>query len=97
MFTPINIAHAAVDTTAFAGVIAPIVTTIVNPLIELAFAVAVVVFVWGVIQMIIHETDAQEHQKGKWSMLSGLIGIFIMASAWGIINIVANTVKSFGK
>ena len=93
MFSLVNNAYAAVDAVAFGNAVSPIMRTIINPLIDLMFAVAVVVFVWGIIQMIINDTDAEAHRKGRWSMLSGLIGIFIMASAWGIINVVANTVN----
>ncbi|MGC9605585.1 MAG: hypothetical protein ABSF56_02395 [Minisyncoccia bacterium] len=78
----------------FFKAINPIITNVVNPLVWLAFAVAFVVFAYGVVQMITHETDAEAHKRGRWSILSGIIGMFIMFSAWGIINIVANTVKS---
>lgn len=87
---------AAVDSAVFGQVINPIMTNIVSPLIVLAFAVAVVVFAYGVIQMIIQETDAAARTKGKMAMLGGLIGLLIMGSAWGIIQVVSNTVKQFG-
>jgi hypothetical protein len=58
------------------------------------FAVAVVVFVYGVFQVIWGEPGGEAHDRGKKSMWGGLIGMFIMLSAWGIINLVANTVNS---
>ncbi|MFA6432283.1 MAG: hypothetical protein WCV82_00465 [Candidatus Paceibacterota bacterium] len=91
----ITIAQAATDDAAFGKALDPIIANIVNPLVMLAFAVAVVAFVYGVIQMIIHATDAQQHKNGRLSMIGGLIGMFIMFSAWGIINIISNTVKGF--
>jgi len=78
-------------TPAFAAVIDPIITNIVSPLIMLMFAVAIIVFVWGVVQMMINGDDAEARQKGRWHMLSGVIGIFIMVSAWGIISLISNT------
>lgn len=80
---------------AFGNVLDPIVSNVVIPIVTLAFAVAVVVFVYGIIQMILHPTDAEAHRKGRWSMLSGVIGMFIMLGAWGIIYLISNTLKQF--
>ena len=82
-------------TTAFGTVLNPIVTNILNPIVELAFAVALIVFVYGVMQVIVRGVNSAEYDNGKRSMWGGLIGMFIMLSAWGLINIVANTVKQF--
>ncbi len=87
-------AYAAVNGAAVDKVLNPIVTTIIDPLIILVFAVALVVFVYGVLQMVWNKTDADAHSKGRMSMLGGVIGMFIMLSAWGIINLISNTVKS---
>ncbi len=91
----VPVARAAVNTKVLAPVLNPIITNIVNPLIAGAFALAVLVFVYGVIQMIVNQTDSEAHTRGRWSMLGGLIGFFIMLSAWGLINVVFNTVSSF--
>jgi len=88
----VNIAQAAVDSAAFGNVLNPIIDNIVKPIIILLVAIAVVVFVYGVIQVMIHTADEEEHKKGRMSMISGIIGFFIMLSAWGIVNLVANTV-----
>ncbi len=86
---------AVVDATAFGNTLDPIITNIVSPIVKLMFAVAVVAFVYGVVQMIWHKNDAEAHSRGRIAMVGGLIGMFIMVSAWGIINLVANTVKQF--
>lgn len=90
----IPIAYAALDSNQFGRVVDPIIANIVNPLLILLFAVAVVVFVYGVLQMVIHGDDADARAKGKWSIFGGIIGMFIMLSAWGIIYLVSNTIKS---
>lgn len=94
-FSLVPVAEAAVNTAVLGQTLNPIITYIIDPLLMLAFALAVVVFTYGVIQVIIYDTEADEHEKGKRSMYYGVIGIFIMVSAWGIINLVANTVKQF--
>ncbi len=85
--------YAQVDADALGGVLNPIITHIVNPIVQLMFAVAVVVFAYGVFQMIWNKIDADGHEKGRNSMVGGLIGMFIMLSAWGIVYLIANTVK----
>jgi hypothetical protein len=93
-FSPIPQAHAAVDMSAFAHVVDPIISNVVYPLIELMFGIALLVFVWGVLQLVIHGDDETARGKGKSTILYGSIGMFIMVSAWGIIYLVSNTVKA---
>ncbi|MDE2037965.1 MAG: hypothetical protein KGI69_01935 [Patescibacteria group bacterium] len=88
-------AASSIDPVAFGKVVDPIIANIVDPIIELIFAVALIAFIYGILQMVTHGTDSDAHQRGRMSMLSGVIGMFIMMSAWGIINIVAGTVGQF--
>jgi len=63
---------------AFAG-------DILNRIIPVLIALALVVFFWGLIQYI------RTHKNGKDIMIAGLVGLFIMVSVWGIIRIAQNT------
>jgi hypothetical protein len=83
------------NTSSFVSIISPIITNIVNPVVELMFAIALIVFVWGVVEMFMGGDSAEAMTKGKKHMLGGIIGIFIMVSAWGIINLISNTVGQF--
>jgi len=76
---------------AFAKVIDPIIANILDPLIMLMFAVAVVVFVWGIVEMLMHADDPTSREKGRNHMLGGIVGIVIMVSAWGIVYFISNT------
>ena len=89
----INIAHAATPdpTPAFAAIANPIMTYIVGPIVMLMFAVAIIVFVWGVVEMLMKGDDSSARDKGRNHMLAGIIGIFIMVSAWGIIQFISDT------
>ena len=95
MFQSLKIpfAEAAVDMTAFGKVIDPIIVNIVYPLIGLLFGATVIVFVYGVLQLVIHGDEAEARKKGIMTITYGSIGIFIMVSAWGIIYLISNTVK----
>jgi nitrogen fixation-related uncharacterized protein len=66
---------------------------IVNPLIKLLFALAVVYFLWGVFNFFMNSDNADEREKGKMHMLYGIIGITIMMGVWGILNLVLNTLN----
>ena len=89
------VAQAAVDTTAFAQVVDPIITNIVYPILELLFGLAMLFFVWGILQFILKGEDEEGRERGKLTMIWGTVGMALMVSAWGIIYIVANTVKGF--
>jgi len=72
-------------------IINKITREILNPLIYLLFAVATVIFVWGIIQYVLAAAGSpQQAQQGKKVMLGGIIGMFIMASAWGIVRILCD-------
>ena len=64
---------------------------ILNPLIALAFAVATIVFVFGIVQFIRSETADSEREAGKKKILYGLLGMFIMFSVYGLIHIILGT------
>jgi len=85
-------AHAAVDTAVFGNVISPVITHVVNPVVMLMFAVGLIVFAYGVLQLVWSQ-DGEARERGKHAMWGGLIGMFIMLSAWGIIYLVSNTIK----
>ena len=88
-------ANAAVDLTAFGNVVRPIFTSVIYPLIGLLFAVATIVFVYGVLQLVLKSADAEDRDSAKKSILYGVFGMFIMVSAWGIIYLISNTIKAF--
>ena len=65
---------------------------ILNPLIVLAFAIAMVVFVWGVFQYIRGAGDPGARQKGRDHILWSIIGMAIMFTVFGIMTVISNTV-----
>ena len=64
---------------------------ILNPIIILLFAVAFIVFVWGVIRFVRASGNGEDLADGKRHILYGIIGMFIMVSVYGIINIALDT------
>jgi len=89
-----SVANAKVDPAKLGSVLDPIISNIINPVIGLLFAVGVIVFAYGVFEMVWKGGDPEARETGRNHMIGGVIGMFIMVSAWGIINLISNTVSS---
>jgi NADH:ubiquinone oxidoreductase subunit 2 (subunit N) len=72
---------------------AAVITQIINGvLVPLVFAIAFVVFIWGVFQYFIAAGENDEKREtGKKLMLYGIVGFFLMVSVWGLVNILLGT------
>ena len=64
---------------------------IINPAIEFAFIIALVIFLWGLMQFIRKADNKDSRGEGKQHMLWGIVGFLIMFGVWGIINILIGT------
>lgn len=73
------------------ALISNIKTAIVNPIIGIVFALAFLLFVWGVAVFLMKADDSTAREQGKNHIIYGLIGMFIMVSVFGILNIITNT------
>ena len=70
-----------------------ILTNIVNPIIALMVGVAVLYFLWGAFTFIQNADNAEERKKGGMNMLWGALGLFLMATAYGVLALISNTVR----
>ena len=64
---------------------------ILNPLILLMFAVALLVFFWGLLRLIWYSDSDEERDTGRRVIVWGIIGMLIMISVYGIINLLLST------
>lgn len=65
-----------------------------NTLVPLVFALAFLVFLWGMFKtFILGGSDEDKQKEGKQLMMYAIAGFVIMVSLWGIVNLVA---KGFG-
>jgi hypothetical protein len=69
-----------------------ILTNIVNPLVALMVGVAVVVFLWGVFDFIRNAESPEKRKEGGMHMLFGAIGLFVMVTAYGILNLILGSI-----
>ena len=77
---------------ALASLIKGIDKYVINPLIVLAFAVAMVVFLWGVFNYVKGAGDVKARETGRNHILWSLVGMAIMFSVFGLMTIISNTV-----
>lgn len=67
-------------------------TCILNrTVLPLLVSLAVVFFLWGVIQYVINPASTEEREKGQQYMIWGIIGIFVIVSIWGLVAILTGT------
>lgn len=71
-----------------------LINTVVVPFV---FAVAFVVFIWGVYTYFIAGGASEEKRsEGAKFVLSGLIGFAAMVTIWGLVNILVGTFPGLG-
>ena len=68
-----------------------VVCNIYRGVVPLIFALALVMFVWGVVQFVIKSDDEGKKEKGRQFMLWGVIALAVMFSVWGLVRILTST------
>lgn len=67
---------------------------LVKTVVPLLFALAVVGFIWGIIQFYLNPENEEKRKKGKSFIVGGLIALFVMTSMWGLVSILTNTFET---
>ncbi len=69
---------------------------IINPIISLMFAIAVLFFLYGVLEFVAGAGNEDKRTQGKRHMIWGIIGLFIMLSVFGIMRLLCGMFYSGG-
>lgn len=68
-----------------------------NTLIQIIFGIllgiAVLVLAYGIFKFIARAGDENARKEGRSFILWGILGIFVMVSIWGLVNILVNTLS----
>lgn len=64
---------------------------ILNSITVLLMAAAVVYFLYGVFQFIKAAGDEEARAEGRNKIIYGIIGLFVMGSVYGLVNILTST------
>lgn len=59
----------------------------INNIIAILFVLATLIFLWGVVQFIAGAGDPGKRDKAKGIMWWGIVGLAVMAAAWGVANV----------
>jgi hypothetical protein len=59
--------------------------------VKVLIGAALVLFLYGVVKYISSGDNEEERKKGKDLIIYGIIGLFVMVSVWGLVNILAGT------
>ena len=65
--------------------------TLMNAIVPLLGALAVVGFIYGIIKFFLNPDNEEKRKEGKSFMLWGIITIFVMVSIWGLVGLFSNT------
>ena len=68
---------------------------ILNPLIKVLIGIALLMFIWGIVEMIYGANNPEKIQAGRKHLIYGIIGLFIMVAIAGIMKVIENFVGSF--
>ncbi len=69
-----------------------ILTFINGTLVPFVFAIAFLVFIWGVAKYFIFSGASEEgKEQGRQLMIWGIIGFFVMVAVWGIVNLLVGS------
>jgi hypothetical protein len=91
LLTPMIAFGAPGDLSGIKTFIDNIVAFMNGTLVPLIFAIAFLVFLWGVFKtFILGGGDAEKQEQGKSLMMYAIAGFVIMVSLWGIVNLIAN-------
>jgi hypothetical protein len=69
-----------------------IIMLIETRIVPLIMSLALLAFLWGILQYIRKGGEPAEREQARQFMLWGIIGLAVMASVWGLVRILTNTI-----
>ncbi|MFA6430301.1 MAG: pilin [Candidatus Paceibacterota bacterium] len=70
-------------------------SAVLNKLVPFIISLAVVYFIWGVFRYAV-AGDEEKKKEAKTQIIWGIVGIFVMVSVWGLVNILQGTFGTAG-
>lgn len=60
--------------------------------VPVIFALAFLVFIWGVVNyFFLHTGDETKREEGRKFLMWGLLGVVVLFSVWGFVNLLLST------
>ncbi len=67
------------------------VTGLLRSLVPALVSVTFLVFIWGMVEYILQAGDQGAVDAGRNRMIAGVVGLFVIAAVWGLVQIVGAT------
>jgi hypothetical protein len=65
--------------------------TINSSVIPLIFGIALVSFIWGVVQYVINNDEEAKKAQGRQFMIWGIVALTVMIGVWGLVGVLGGT------
>ncbi len=83
------------NTTAITNLSKSIIELLNTVVVPLVFALAFIVFIWGVFQaFIVNGANEEKRREGTQFILWAVIGFAVMISIWGLVNIAVSIIPT---
>ena len=90
------LAFAQTTTATDAFTLLRVLQNVVDAVIPFVIGLAVLVFIYGVFNFVTSAGDEEARAGAKQLIIWGIIGIFVMVSVWGLVNILSRTFNLTG-
>jgi len=67
------------------------IMSILDIVVPLLIAIAVVIFLYGVVKYITAGGAEEKRAEARNVMIYGIVGLFVMVAVWGLVNILIST------
>lgn len=64
------------------------VQNILELLVPILIGIAVIIFIWGVVQFVARAGDDEKRKEGRKKMVWGIVGLVVIVAVWGLVNFV---------
>lgn len=64
---------------------------ILNKIVPFLIGLAVFIVIWGIITYVTHAAEEEKREEARRFVLWGIVGVFMMLSVWGFVNILLNS------
>ena len=73
--------------------IMPFIAGIINMVFPILVSIAVFFIAWSIFVFILNAGDPEKRSQGGKRIFWGVIGVFLMLSVWGLVNILRSSIE----
>ncbi len=67
------------------------ISEMINLVIPIVISLTVLVFIWGIFRMVLAGGDTDARKEARSTIVFGIVGLFVMVSVWGLVNILKSS------